>query len=370
MKILAITANYPHITNEYSGIFVKNTLQELAKLGNEIVVIVPQKFHKKKMPFFEQDGNLKVYRPIFMTYGAKNILGFNTIKLSHRSFTKCVMSTLSKIDFVPDVIYSHFLFPAGSAAIKVGEKLKKKVFCALGEDNILSYTSKISEEFMNNILNKIDLIIPNNHDIEKILKENFKISSKKIEVIYNGVDTSIFYPIQKSVAKQKLNLHKEEKIVLFVGNFEERKGPLRVVEACNMLNTPLKMIFIGGGKQVPADKNIIYKGKVGHDKLQLFLNACDVFVFPTKSEGMPNALLEAMACSCNIVASDIDVNRFVLQKYSTKQICEATDINAIADGIKYFLESKDSQSNLFDFTLEKRARKIEQVIKKAIACVE
>ena len=85
---------------------------------------------------------------------------------------------------------------------------------------------------------------------------------------------------------------------------------------------------------------------------------------------MPNALLEAMACSCNIVASDIDVNRFVLQKYSTKQICEATDINAIADGIKYFLESKDSQSNLFDFTLEKRARKIEQVIKKAIACVE
>lgn len=34
MRILAITANYPHITNEYSGIFVKNTLQELAKLGN------------------------------------------------------------------------------------------------------------------------------------------------------------------------------------------------------------------------------------------------------------------------------------------------------------------------------------------------
>ncbi|WP_418180399.1 glycosyltransferase [Aliarcobacter lanthieri] len=366
MKILAITANYPHITNEYSGIFVKNTLQELAKLGNEIVVITPQKFHKKKMPYFQEENGLKVYRPTYITYSAKNILGFNTIKLSHKSFEKAVFKTLKNIDFVPDAIYSHFLFPAGNTASKVGEKLNKKVFCALGEDNILVYSSSLGNSMISKTLNNIDILIPNNYQIENILKNQFSIPSNKIKVIYNGVDIKTFYFMNKEFSRTKLSLPIEERIVLFVGNFEDRKGPLRVLEACKMLEKTPKIIFIGSGNQILKDENIIFCGKVSHDKLPYYLNACDVFVFPSKSEGMPNALLEAMACNCNIVSSNIDVNQFILREYGSKVICEPTDITSISEGIQYFIEKRSNSSNIFKFTLLNRVKKIEKLIIKGI----
>lgn len=358
MKILAITANYPHITNEYSGIFVKNTLQELAKLGNEIVVIVPQKFHKKKMPFFEQDGNLKVYRPTFMTYGAKNILGFNTIKLSHGSFTKCVMSTLSKIDFVPDVIYSHFLFPAGSTAVKVGNKLNKKVFCTLGESDIKVYEKYYSHKQLCSLYNSFENIFPNTPEIEKILIDKYEVSKSKVEFIPNGVDINKFYLMDKKECRDKLNLPKEEKIVLFIGSFIERKGPFRVIEACRMLKKIPKMIFTGSGSQVPQDDNVIFSGKVAHDKLPLYLNACDVFVLPTKNEGMPNVILEAMACNAPIVTSDIEVNKLILEKYENKKLCKFDDVDCISKAVEELFVCDSSNNNEFEYTLENRTKRI------------
>lgn len=363
MKILAITANYPHITNEYSGIFVKNTLQELAKIGNEIVVIVPQKFHKKKMPFFEQDGNLKVYRPTFMTYGAKNILGFNTIKLSHGSFTKCVMNTLNKIDFIPDVVYSHFLFPAGSTAVKVGSKLNKKVYCTLGESDILGYERFYKQDYLFSIYNKFEKIFPNSPDIKNELVTKYKLDKEKIEFIPNGVDITKFYPMDKKECRDKLNLPKEEKIVLFIGGFIERKGPLRVEKACRMLEMIPKMIFIGSGSQIPQDDNVIFSGKVAHDILPLYLNACDVFVLPTKNEGMPNVILEAMACNTSIVTSDIDVNKLILENYENKKLCKFDDVDCISKGIEELLDTKADEQFDFQFTLGNRVKKIYRSIK-------
>jgi len=364
VKILAITANFPHITNEYSGIFVKNTLQELAKLGNEIVVIAPQKLHKKKMIFFEQDGNLKVYRPTFVTYGAKDILGFNTIKLSHGSFIKCVMNTLNKIDFIPDVIYSHFLYPAGSAAVKVGKKLNKKVFCTLGESDIKAYEKYYSHKQLCSLYNSFENIFPNTPEIENILIDNYEVSKSKVEFIPNGVDITKFYPMDKKECRNKLNLPKEEKIVLFIGNFIERKGPLRVEEACKVLKKTPKMIFIGSGSQIPQDENVIFSGKVAHDMLPLYLNACDVFVLPTKNEGMPNVILEAMACNTSIVTSDIDVNKLILVKYENKILCKHDDVDCISKGIEDLLDTKLVEHFDFQFTLKQRTIKIMELLKK------
>ena len=364
MKILAITANYPHITNEYSGIFVKNTLQELAKNGNEIVVIAPQKFHKKKMPFFEQDGNLKVYRPTFMTYGAKNILGFNTIKLSHGSFTKCVINTLNKIDFIPDVIYSHFLFPAGSTAVKVSKKLNRKVFCTLGESDIKAYQKYYSHKQLCSLYNSFGNIFPNTPEIEKILIDKYEVSKSKVEFIPNGVDIKKFYPMDKKECRNKLNLPKEEKIVLFIGSFIKRKGPLRVEKACRILKMIPKIIFIGSGTQIPRDENVIFSGKVAHDMLPLYLNACDVFVLPTKNEGMPNVILEAMACNTSIVTSDIEVNKLILEKYENKILCKYDDVNAISKGIEELSDTKSVEQFDFQFTLKQRTIKIMELLKK------
>lgn len=360
MRILAITANYPHITNEYSGIFVKNTLQELAKLGNEIVVIAPQKFHKKKMPFFQEENNLKVYRPTYISFSAKNILGFNTIRLTHKSFEESVFKSIRNIDFKADVIYSHFLLPAGNTAIKVGSKLNKKVYCTLGESDILGYERFYKQDYLFSIYNKFEKIFPNSPDIKNELVTKYKLDKEKIEFIPNGVDINKFYPMDKNECRDKLNLTKEEKIVLFIGGFIERKGPFRVIEACRMLKKIPKMIFIGSGSQVPKDDNIIFSGKVAHDMLPLYLNACDVFALPTKNEGMPNVILEAMACNIPIVTSDIEVNKLILEKYENKKLCKFDDVDCISKAVEELLVCDKQGENQFKYTLQNRVEKIFQ----------
>lgn len=364
MKILAITANYPHITNEYSGIFVKNTLEELAKLGNEIVVIAPQKFHKKKMPFFQEENNLKVYRPTYISFSAKNILGFNTIRLTHKSFEESVFKSIRNIDFKADVIYSHFLLPAGNTAIKVGSKLNKKVYCTLGESDIEAYERFYDVDKLINLYNKFEKIFPNSPDIKNELVNKYKLDKKKIEFIPNGVDINKFYPMDQNECRDKLNLPKEEKIVLFIGGFIERKGPFRVIEACNKLENKPKMIFIGSGSQIPQDDNIVFCGKVDHDMLPLYLNACDVFVLPTKNEGMPNVVLEAMACNISVVTSDIEVNKLILSEYKNKKLCKFDDVDCISKGIEELLVSDKKNDCNFKYTLENRTTKILEKLSK------
>ena len=360
MKILAITASYPHITNEYSGIFVKNTLQELAKLGNEIVVIAPQKFHKKRMPFFQEENNLKVYRPTYISFSAKNILGFNTIRLTHESFEESIFKSIRKIDFKADVIYSHFLLPAGNTAIKIGSKLNKKVYCTLGESDILGYERIYKQEYLFSIYNKFEKIFPNSPVIKNELVIKYKLDTEKIEFIPNGVDINKFYPMDKSECRDKLNLQKQEKIVLFIGGFIERKGPFRVIEACRMLKKIPKMIFIGSGFPIPQDDNVIFSGIVAHDMLPLYINACDVFVLPTKNEGMPNVILEAMACNIPIVTSNIEVNKLILEKYENKKLCKFNDVGCISKAIEELLIRDKKNVNQFKYTLQSRVEKIFQ----------
>uniref|UniRef100_UPI004048A376 glycosyltransferase family 4 protein n=1 Tax=Algoriphagus sp. TaxID=1872435 RepID=UPI004048A376 len=364
MKIIVIAANYPHVTNEYNGIFIRNTLEQLAKHGNEIVVIAPQKIHKKRMSFFKVENNLRVYRPTYISFSAKNFFGFNTIYLSQKSFEKSVFKCLIHFEFKADVVYSHFLLPAGLTALKLGSKFNLKVFCTLGESCILGYEKIYSHDFLLSLYNKFEKVFPNNLEIIKILITKYKLNENKIEFIPNGVDTNLFYSMSKINCRDLLNFPKDEKIVLFIGGFIERKGPLRVLEACMMLKKMPKMIFIGSGLQIPKNSNIIFSGVVNHDLLPLYFNACDVFVLPTKNEGMPNVILEAMACNVPIVTSNIEINKVVLKKYQNKKLCKFDDINCIARSIEELLKCRVSYISNFEYTLVNRTSRILEQFQK------
>ena len=125
-----------------------------------------------------------------------------------------------------------------------------------------------------------------------------------------------------------------------------------------IINT--KQIFIGSGTIKLERDSIIFDGPVHQDKLPLFLNAADVFVLPSRNEGMPNALLEAMACQLPIVTSDISVNKVLLSDYLYSYLVPANDIEKISKAINDALTIKvESRRNMkFDYSITARAKKI------------
>lgn len=168
--------------------------------------------------------------------------------------------------------------------------------------------------------------------------------------------------MDKRECRAELNLPHDAKIVLFVGGFVERKGPLRVLDACRSLEPKPLMIFLGKGEQELADENIIFKGAVNQESLAKYLNAADVFVLPTTKEGMPNAILEAMASNLPIVSSDIPVNKYLLNGYASARVCNAHDVKSLSLHIADLFDALEVPPTMFEYSVRNRAEQLLEYI--------
>ena len=142
----------------------------------------------------------------------------------------------------------------------------------------------------------------------------------KIYVLPQGVDTRIFRPIsadEKCQQRKELGLPVGKKIVLFCSRLDLRKGIdillatwAEVYSKCPEAH----LVVVGGGlekhiKQLqslrlsPIGNSVTYIGE--SDEPVKYFQAADIFVFPSRREGCPNVLMEAMSCGCAPLVSKI-----------------------------------------------------------------
>lgn len=169
---------------------------------------------------------------------------------------------------------------------------------------------------------KASKIITVSNTVKKEIMEELKIDEDKIEVIYNGYDDKIFYPKnindQESI-KSKYLLKKN--FILFVGSIEPRKNLKTLIKAYNILDKSLQdkfdLVIVGAkGWQnsdihglIKQNKNIKFLGYIDDDNLSVLYSSATVFVYPSVYEGFGIPPLEAMACGCPVILSDIEVFR-------------------------------------------------------------
>src|SRR5690606_21894175 len=105
--------------------------------------------------------------------------------------------------------------------------------------------------------------------------------------IPNIADSARFSPRDMILERRAKNISLEDFVVIFVGQFIDRKGYKKLVEALTHL-PDCRAIFIGKGRGPTKSKQIIYSGSVPHDELPTWYACADVFVLPTRSEGCCN----------------------------------------------------------------------------------
>ena len=146
-----------------------------------------------------------------------------------------------------------------------------------------------------------------------MVKQLFKIDEKKIIVVGSGYDDSIFY--DKNIKKNKKSIN-----IAYAGKICKSKGIKSLLLSLNKLSYDKDLVTLnvaGSSSNKEELKEILqlannckYKinflGRLNHNDLSQLFNKSDLFILPSFYEGLPVVVLEALACGCKVIVSDIN----------------------------------------------------------------
>jgi glycosyltransferase involved in cell wall biosynthesis len=170
-----------------------------------------------------------------------------------------------------------------------------------------------------------------------------------IEHIPNGVDTEAYQPLDPEKCRSLLGVPLDKKVLLFsaVHLNERRKGGDLLVKALQALPKTLKadlvLLLMGqdGGETISSavDIPIVNFGFVGNARSKAIIySAADLFIFPSRAEGLPNSVLESMACGTAVVSFNVGGVPDLVSTGITGYLAEADDADDLSRGIVQLLE--------------------------------
>jgi glycosyltransferase involved in cell wall biosynthesis len=186
-------------------------------------------------------------------------------------------------------------------------------------------------------LKKIDEPRVVSKSISKMLKE---LNNYDIDFVRNGTDIQRFGNLDKDTLRKKLGINNDKTVFVSVGHLSDRKDPVTVIKAFKRTKIEnSELIFLGDGHLNTQcnnisknDQNIRFTGNINN--VEEYLGARDYLISASLAEGLPNTVLEAMACGLPCILSNIPPHEeiYVINKNSSL-LFEIKNINDLTDKI-------------------------------------
>jgi glycosyltransferase involved in cell wall biosynthesis len=222
-------------------------------------------------------------------------------------------------EFRPDVVLGTWAYPDGWATVRLAREAGLPVAVKVHGCDVLwglqQYPDRIARTA--EALRGADLVIAVSRDLARNVAD-LGVPADRIEVVYNGVDADRFHPGPKDQARARVGLTGDVPNVLFVGALVPVKGLDYLLPACSKLmaggfrfrchvvgSGPLRPDLERQADQLGLKDTVLFHGPKPHDELPDWYRAADLFILPSRSEGVPGVLMEAMACGTPFVASRV-----------------------------------------------------------------
>lgn len=320
-RVLVVTSEWPRYDGDISGIHVVKQVNKLREVGVDVSVF---HFLGRKNPFLY----------------FKTILDFGRLPFEQY-----------------DLIHAHH---GQSGIVALAQKQRPVVVTFHGSDlqgirdqrgrlTPLGYILRFSSQWVASRANEIILVA------DYLAKY---IHNCPYHLIPAGIDLSLFHPIPIEEARSTLGLPMNERLILFVGNPErtEKRFWLAQKAVASLHGTiPVQLVTANG---VPPEK------------MPLYMNACDILLVTSSTEGSPNTVKEALACDLPIVSTDVGDVRQRIESIEGCIVCANDHPETIALALKEVLDRNkriEGRESVRDLDETLLTQKIIQVYEKAVS---
>jgi len=333
MKIAMVGQFPPHVGGV--GVHIHTLSKQLVKEGHEVYVITyPHKDIK------DIDG--------IHVIGTKglNIPGVRGLMFK-KNAKKVLENLLEKEDI--DIIHGHYLFPAGAAAVEVGNEHGIKTYVtAHGSDMFELYkTQPLMRSTLKKVLKRADVVLAVSNALRhEIIATGVEGIASKTRLSWNSVDINKFSAKENTTFKEENRLE-DKPIVLFVGNLIKRKNVESLLEAKKIANSDYYLVIVGDGplfkklnNKVEEEniRDVIFTG--ARDDVENIIPSCDVLVLPSFSESFGLVLIEALACGKPVIGSNVGGITEIINK-NVGLLVNPNKISSIASAIDEVINDEE-----------------------------
>lgn len=333
MQILHILSQRPDSTG--SGIYLREILKNAKKEGHKNFLICGLPFDEKIIPDSVDKNNCEFIffnsaELPFHIVGMSDIMPYPSTRFCDLSseqlqqyiekFKDTIQKAIKK--FKPDIIHSHHLWLASSLIPDLAPEIPVVTNCH-GSDLRQFVNQPELAAIVQKGCVKLDhvsaLTSSQRNDIAKL----YKIDKNKISVVGGGFNSDIFNRESRKKSSDCLRM-------LYAGKLCYAKGVPYLLQALSKIevnNYKLTLVGAGTGQEkedclslASHNKQVTILPPVDQRKLANLLRETDLFILPSLFEGMPLVVLEALACGCNVLSSELPGVLEIIKYTSAEQI--------------------------------------------------
>jgi glycosyltransferase involved in cell wall biosynthesis len=220
-------------------------------------------------------------------------------------------------DFKPDITHTGYVWQVGVLASSFN--VHPHLSMVWGSDVLLEPDKWwFYKKLVRKVLHQADHIQCDAEFVKQKILDDYGLNEDKVTVFPWGIDLNLFKPMDKVSCRKKLNLDRDKFIIIFNRHLEAVYGLDNLLEGfrifCRNKNDVLLLLLSDGILKDYVEKfisendlrtKIFLIGRVANSELPLFLNASDVYISTSISDGSSLSLLEAMACGIAPVLTDL-----------------------------------------------------------------
>ena len=360
--VCMLTTSFPRFAGDLFGSFVFELARELVRQGLSVHVVAP---HAHAVPRHEVLEGVQVTRFRYMlptswqrlAYGGgipANLSRSWVARVQVPAFLFCFWWHVVRQSGTSRLFHCHWTISA-LVGLVVGRRASIPVVLSVRGSDINVFARGYLGALARKICLRVDGVIAVSHDLARKL-ERGGVAPDKIRVVGNGVH-SRFSPLDRQTARRKLSLPSDAIVVLFVGLLVRSKGLSILLDAVEKLADPrLLCALVGEGplreelgeRAAQADfvSPILLCGRRSSEEVPVWMNAADIFVLPSLSEGRPNVVLEAQACGVPVIATDVGGTPELIDHGVNGHLVAPGDAESLADALTRLIGDEDYRSRL------------------------